>query len=120
MNSNGGNEGNHFSIALDSTSFQASVRYLDFKHTFDSDDDPQWLPLFDRIFKDLTELRISIEGNKPAAVDRFFTHLFHVCPQLKRLDVYSDQFGPSDLKSLDKANLPSGLSSLIDLKREID
>jgi len=103
------------SIALDSTSFRANIRDLDFKHTFDSDKDPEWLPLFGTVFKNLTELQISIYGNNPAA-DRFFTHLFKVCLYLKILTVYSPHFTTSHLKSLQKPNLPPQLKATINLK----
>jgi len=116
MNSNENNSSNDSKIALDSSSLRATVRYLAFSHTFNSDEDPYWLPLFDIAFKNLTYLRMSVYGDKPAAANRFFAHLFQVCQELKRLVVWSFCFSYTDLKSLDKANLPSQLKATINLR----
>jgi len=101
------------SNSLDSKSFRASVKQLEFRHTFDTDEDPIWLPFFDAAFKSLTHLRIGLYGDQPAAADRFFIHLFEVCLRLKVLDVDNFlQHHPSHLKSLEKANLLPQLTAV--------
>jgi len=97
-------------------SMRATVRHLKLKLAFHSDEDLKLLlPYFDLAFRSLKKLDITLVGDRPDLVDRFFIHIFQACKRLKVLSVMSVHFRLSHLKSLEETNLPSQLEATISM-----